>query len=97
MAQDRLPAGELPAGFLELAPDLAVEVVSPDDSRREVRDKAQDLLRAGTRLVWVIDPTTRSATVYRSLDEARELSEGDSLDGGEIIPGFSCDIRELFS
>src|SRR5918999_4421837 len=68
VSKERLPAGELPVGFLETAPDLAVEVVSPGDSAREVREKVEDWLRAGTRLVWTI-PATRSVIVYRSLDD----------------------------
>ena len=97
VAKDRLPMGDVPAGFLEVAPDLAVEVVSPSDSDREVQDKVEDWLRAGTRLVWVIYPTTCSAKVCRSLEEFQELSEDDSLDGGDVLPGFACMIRELFS
>ena len=97
VATDRFPAGELPIGFPELAPDLAVEVLSPSDTAREVEDKVEDWLQAGTRLVWVIDPATRSARVYRSLEELQELSEDDSLDGGDVLPGFACNIRELFS
>jgi Uma2 family endonuclease len=97
VASERLPAGGLPAGFLELAPDLAVEVVSPSDTGREVREKVADWLRAGTRLVWVINPATRSATVYRSVDDFQELSEDESLDGGGVLPGFTCQLGELFS
>jgi Uma2 family endonuclease len=97
VAAHRLPAGELPVGFLELAPDLAVEVVSPGDTPREVEEKVADWLRAGTRLVWVIDPATRSATVYRSLDDVQELLEEDRLDGEQVVPGFSCALRELFA
>ena len=87
----------MPAGFLELAPDLAVEVLSPDDRPREVKDKVEAWPRAGTGLVWVIDPGGRSATVYRSTDDFEELSEDDSLDGSDVIPGFAGNIRDLFS
>jgi len=97
VTKQRLPEGELPAGYIELAPDLAVEVVSPGDTAREIRDKAADWLSAGTRLVWVINPDTRSATVYRSLEDVQDLSEDDILEGGGVIPGFACDIRDLFS
>ena len=97
VAEDRLPDGELPIGYLELAPDLAVEVVSPSDTAREIQEKVSDWLRAGTRLVWVIYPATRSATVYRSLDDTEELSEGSNLEGDDVIPGFACNLSELFS
>jgi Uma2 family endonuclease len=96
VSTERLPQGDLPTGYLELAPDLAVEVVSPDDTRREVREKALAWLRAGARLVWIINPATRSATVYRSQEGVQELSEDSLLDGQEVVPGFSCELRELF-
>jgi Uma2 family endonuclease len=95
VSKERLPAGELPIGFMEMAPDLAVEVVSPSDTAREVREKVEDWLRAGTRLVWTI-PATRSVIVYRSLDDFQELSERDDLDGSQVVPGFTCHIRDLF-
>ena len=94
---DRFPEEGLPTGFFEGSPDLAVEVVSPGDRPREVREKVADWLRAGTRLVWIIDPGTRSATVYRSLEDFEELSVDDSLNGGDVLPGFACSIGELFS
>lgn len=95
--QQRLPEGDLPTGFMDLAPDLAVEVLSPNERPREVRETVADWLRAGTRMVWVIDPSARAATVYRSLDDVQELSEQDTLEGGEVIPGFACSVRDLFS
>ncbi len=96
VAADRLPGGEPPIGFVELAPDLAVEVLSPSDRPGEVAEKVEDWLRAGTRLGWVIDPATRSATVHRSLDDVQELSEDDRLDGEQVVPGFSCALGEVF-
>lgn len=87
---------DVPDGFIETIPDLVVEVVSPGDSRREVREKVEDWLRAGVRLVWVLFPATRTATVYRSVDDVTELSEDDALDGGDVVPGFSCSLREVF-
>ena len=96
VSKERLPIGELPAGYMNLAPDLAVEVVSPNDREAEVLDKVEEWLRAGTRLVWVIHPATRSAKVYRSLEEVQDLSEDDSLDGNQVIPGFTCKILDLF-
>jgi Uma2 family endonuclease len=94
---DRVSEEGLSAGYFEGPPDLAVEVLSPDDRPRNVREKVADWLESGTRMVWVIDPGTRSAAVYRSLEEVRELSEHDSLDGGPVIPGFTCPISDLFS
>jgi Uma2 family endonuclease len=97
VARERLPTGELPPGYLEMVPDLAVEVVSPGDSAREVREKVDDWMQAGVRLLWAIDPATRSVTVYRSTDDFSVLSEDDNLDGGQVIAGFSANIKDLFS
>lgn len=96
VAAGRLPDDRAPTGFIELAPDLAVEVLSPDDRRREVLEKVGEFLDAGTRLVWVLDPERRSAAAYRSLTDVRRLSEDDSLDGEDVIPGFACVLRDIF-
>lgn len=96
IAGDRLPPGELPAGYFDIMPDLAIEVLSPNDRPGEVQDKVEDWLRAGVRLVWVINPTTRSAMVHRPLSDPQEVAEGDILDGNEVISGFTCQLRELF-
>lgn len=96
VASGRLPGDRAPAGFIELAPDLAVEVVSPDDRRRDVLEKVGEFLDAGTRLVWVLDPEQRAAAVYRSLTAVRRLSENESLDGEDVIPGFACPLADIF-
>ena len=96
VSQGRLPQEESLDGYLELAPDLAVEVISPNDRPQEVRGKVADWLNAGTRLVWVIYPASRTATVHRPPHSVEELGEADTLDGAEVIPGFSCVLGELF-
>ena len=96
VAQDRMPQGETPDGYLALAPDLAVEVISPNDRPREVREKVADWLNAGTRLVWVIYPSSRTTTVHRPPDSVEELGAEDVLDGADVVPGFSCVLGELF-
>ena len=83
-------------GYINVVPDLAVEVVSPGDTNREVEEKVLDWLRSGVKLVWVIYPANRSATVYRSMDDVQELSEDDSLDGEQVVPGFTCSVGDLF-
>ena len=97
VAAGRLAEDELPHGFLELAPDLAVEVVSPNDSPAAVRDKVRDWLEAGTRLVWVVYPDPRSVTVHRQGGQPQELSETDSLPGAPALPGFAVPVRDLFA
>ena len=97
VAQSRLSVDEIPDSFIELVPDLVVEVVSPGDSRREVREKVEDWLRSGVRLVWVLYPITRTATVYRSMEDVRQLGENDFLYGEDVVPGFTCRLEELFA
>ena len=82
-------------GFFPGAPDLAIEVVSPSDRPVEVEDKALDWLRAGTRMVIVIDPSNRTATIYRSLDDIETLTEGDALDGGDVVPGWTLPLADV--
>ena len=96
ISYDRLGEEAIPDGYLAAAPDLVVEVVSPSDTRREVRDKVEEWLRAGVRLAWVIYPASRSADVYRSIDDASHLSEDDVLDGEDVVPDFACRLGELF-
>ncbi len=97
VSRSRMRVDEIPDSFVSLAPDLVVEVVSPGDTRREVREKVEDWLRAGVRLVWIIYPGTRTAMVYRSLDDVTNLTEDDFLDGGDVVPGFSYRIRDFFA
>lgn len=91
----RFPDEKLPDDFATLAPDLAVEVVSPGDRARQVLDKVGEYIDAGVRLVWVIDPRKGKAVVYRSLSEAREIGLDGLLDGEDVLPGFSCSLREI--
>ena len=93
----RLRLEDIPDGYINLAPDLVVEVVSPGDTRREVREKVEDWLRAGVKLVWVLYPISRSATVYRSVEDVRNLTEADFLEGEDVVPGFSCQLFDLFA
>jgi Uma2 family endonuclease len=91
---DRLP-DPLPPGFLDAAPDLAVEVVSASDSASEILEKVMEYLDAGSRAVWVIDPRSRTATVYRSREVIRILGDEDVLDGEDVIPGFRLPLRDI--
>lgn len=82
-------------GPITRAPDLAVEILSPDDRMTEVMDKLRFYLLHGVRLVWLIDPDNRTVTVMVSVSEARILSEDDTLDGGDVLPGFTCVVRDI--
>jgi len=97
-AKERLQGmRELPSGFLEGAPDLAVEVLSPGNTIEEMDDKIAEYFENGTRLVWVISPTQHYVLVYRSAQEPdRLLKSVDFLDGEEVVPGFSFPVADLF-
>ena len=95
VSHERIP-DPIPRGFAPFAPDLAVEVLSPDDRPGEVLEKVADWLKAGTRLVWVIDPDRRSARVYREDGTISNLTDADALDGDDVLPGFTCTVGELF-
>jgi Uma2 family endonuclease len=92
----RLREGRLPEGFIHGAPDLAVEVLSPSDNSADVQQKVRDYLEAGARLVWLIAPVARTATVYRADGSARLVGEGDHLDGEDVLPGLAIPLAELF-
>jgi Uma2 family endonuclease len=89
-------AGVEGEGFLPIAPDLAVEVVSPGDRWSEVLTKVNEYLAAGVRLVWVVDPRTETVHVYR-LGRVEQLSADDTLDGGDVLPGFALLVSEIFA
>ena len=93
----RMRAEEIPDGFIEIVPDLVVEVVSPGDTRREVEEKVGDWLTAGVRLAWLIYPATRTATVHRNPNGVSNLVGDDFLDGEDVVPGFSCRVGDLFA
>ena len=78
------------------APDLTVEVMSPDDSVHKTDEKAKTWLSFGARMVWVVNPKQRTVSVYRSGADVTTLTEGDSLDGETVVPGFRCDVKEIF-
>lgn len=84
-------------GFMPVAPDLAVEVVSPNDRPREVDEKVHEYLGNGTRLVWVVWPKRQAVTVHIPDNEARELGMEDELDGGAVLPGFRVRVADLFA
>ncbi|MBI5758655.1 MAG: Uma2 family endonuclease [Planctomycetales bacterium] len=93
---ERIAKSGIPEAFWNIAPDLAVEVVSPSESAAEVHEKVSDFLAAGTPRVWVVYPRSQEVVVYRSDRSARTCSANDVLEDQEILPGFSCRVAELF-
>ncbi|MCY4622639.1 MAG: Uma2 family endonuclease [bacterium] len=92
----RVPPGMRVTGYSETVPDLVAEIVSPNDSRREVRDKARMWLSHGVRLVWVLHPDTRTVDVHRPDLPASTLLEDAFLDGADVLPGFYCAVSAVF-
>jgi len=94
VSRERLP-GALPEGYLTVAPDLVVEVVSPSNAASAIQDKVLEYLDAGVRLVWVVDPKARTATTYRSRSRIAILDEDEELDGGDVLPGFRLPLKKV--
>lgn len=97
IAWSSLPGGKRPSVAIPLlAPDLCIEVLSPGNTKREMQRKRKDYFAAGVKLVWMIDPAKRTATVYDADDAGTLLAPTDSLDGGQVLPGFTLPLVELF-
>jgi Uma2 family endonuclease len=92
----RLPDEVVPKGFMTIAPDLAVEVVSPNDLDEEVEAKVNEYLTAGVKLVWVVSPGSRTVLVRRPDDTCSLVREAGELSGEGVVPGFTCKVAELF-
>jgi Uma2 family endonuclease len=91
----RLPTTPKPVPVV--SPDLAVEVLSEDNTTAEMNQKLREYFESGTRLAWIVDPKPRTVAVYHSPgDPTRVLSESDSLDGERVVPGFSMAVADLF-
>lgn len=95
IAADRVAALPPDTVFPRIAPDLAVEVLSPSDDPERVLQKVGEYLRSGVRLVWVIDPENRRAVIHRALSSVEQINQDGELDGEDVLPGFSCPLAEL--
>jgi Uma2 family endonuclease len=93
VAKERLTSDR----YLRTAPDLAIEIMSPDQDMARMSDKLQFYLLNGVRLVWVIDPEAGTIAELTPGREGRTLSAGDTLDGGDVLPGFSIPVAEIFA
>jgi Uma2 family endonuclease len=91
----RMPA-TIPAGFFPGPPDLAVEVLSPNDRPTAVLAKVSDWLAAGCRMVWVVDPGARTVTLYAPNEEVRMFHLSDAITGAEVLPGFQVELAKIF-
>ena len=92
----RLPGEVVPEGYITIAPDLAIEVLSPNDLASNVDSKVEEYLQAGVRLVWVVQPDSKTVLIYRANGTIAGLREADELSGEDVLPGFRCRVHEIF-
>ncbi len=95
ISRGRLPQSP-PKGFLTVAPELIVEVMSPDDRWQDVRQKLEEYFAIGTERVWIVEPENRAVLVYSSPVQVRRLSEADTLEGEGVLEGFSLPVASIF-
>jgi Uma2 family endonuclease len=93
---DRLPPKGERVGYLSIPPDLAGEVISPNDRASKISEKVAEYLAFGVRAVWIIDPRLQTVTIYEANRHPRVLVVGDTLDGGDVVPGFQMAVADLF-
>jgi Uma2 family endonuclease len=96
ISNDRLANQAVTHSYWPGVPDLAVEVISFNDTVKEAHEKARDWIAAGTLLVWVVNPCNRTITAYKASGAVEELTGNAELDGGSVLPGFRCPIEQLF-
>jgi Uma2 family endonuclease len=97
MKKDRLPGGEAPEGFIDGAPDLAIEIISPSENRSDMLAKVIEYLDSGAQQVWHVFPEAQRVVAYRSLDDITTLHSSDTLEASDLLPGFQCRVSDLFA
>jgi Uma2 family endonuclease len=95
VSKGRIPEG-VPKGYLTVVPDLVVEIVSPNDKVGDLEVKINVYLEAGVRMVLIVHPETRLIRIHRSVTDIETLTISDTLTGGDVLPGFSCKVSEIF-
>ncbi len=96
VATGKLPGDQTPEGYIKIAPDLAVEVISPNETYEEVETKVKEYRSAGVKLIWVVSPKSRTVLIRRLDGTCTEVNEAGTLSGEDVIPGFACPVAELF-
>jgi Uma2 family endonuclease len=96
VGNEKLAKYGLSKGYFPDAPDLAVEVVSPNDKKKDIEDKTADYLNAGVRLIWIVYPRNGIVAVYRQNNLVSILREGDDLDGEDVLPNFRLPLEKIF-
>jgi Uma2 family endonuclease len=92
--RERLPEGQLPEGFMEGAPDLAIEVISPNEDWAELGRKIGEYFMSGSKQVWLVDPQAKTVTVYKSLTDVHVLHAEEEI-SSDLLPGFKCKVADL--
>ncbi|MDI1482778.1 Uma2 family endonuclease [Polyangium sp. y55x31] len=95
--KERVPTGKGVDGWLEGAPDIAVEVVSDSQSISEMTKKALEYIAGGSQMVWLVDPEPRRIVLFTPPNQVKILGPDDTLDGGDVLPGFSCQVADMFT
>src|SRR5262249_3840015 len=96
VATDRLPVDGSPDGYIKVAPDIAVEVVSPNETYEEVEAKVAEYRSAAVKLIWIISPQSKTVLIRRLDGTCAEVNETGTLSGEDVLPGFTCTVAELF-
>jgi Uma2 family endonuclease len=96
VAAGRLPNDKTPKGDIDIAPDLVVEVVSPNDTYEEVAVRIADFKTARVKLIWVVSPETKTVLIRRLDGTCAEVCQAGTLSGEDVLPGFTCAVAELF-
>jgi len=94
---ERRPKDQEPIGYPEVAADLCVEILSPNDRPGEMKEKLREYFTRDVRMVWVLDPEDRAVRIHRAPDEAQLLYESATLSCDDVLPGFSCRVADLFA
>jgi Uma2 family endonuclease len=98
LSMEKFPGGRFPREkAVPLAPDIAIDVLSPGNTAKEMAEKLRDYFAAGSRLVWYVDPKKRQVEVFTSFDSRRIVTQDQMLDGSDVLPGFELSLRELFA
>lgn len=95
--KERFPNEEAPEGFGDVAPDLTVEIISPSEDAPDVFRKLGEYFASGTKQVWLVEPSTQRVTVYRSPMRPQTYEAGEEIDGGDLLPGFRCQVSQMFT
>ncbi len=96
VSASRIPAEGVPEGVWQLPPDLAVEIISPNDLHEKVSAKVLEYLEAGVKQVWIVSPEIRTVTIFRSMDQVQVFTADRTLESPDLLPGFSCPLSEIF-